>query len=168
MRPSKLVRVAASPTAIPLALAAICASGGCAHTKVIPGTSVLDTEENRAVISVIEDYRQRLMQKNVDGVLVLASESYFEDSGTPRADDDYGYGGLRQVMESRFARVKALRYDIEYRKIRVQGDNAWAEVFLDGAFELTSESGDRYRRVNDYWQFVLKKNDGKWKFVSGM
>ena len=99
---------------------------------------------------------------------MLASEKYFEDSGTPRSDDDYGYEGLKQVLSTKLQRVKSLRYDIEYRNIRVSQNTAEVEVFLDGSFELAAESGDRYRRVNDYHHFILEQENDKWKFVRGM
>ena len=42
-------------------------------------------------------------------------------------------------------------------------------MFLNGAFELVSEAGERYRRVNDFHRFVLERNQkDRWKFVSGM
>ena len=100
--------------------------------------------------------------------LVLASQTYFEDSGTPRSDDDYGYEGLRQVLASKLKLVKSLRYEIEYRNINVKGNQAEVEVFLDGSFELAAEGGDRYRRVNDYHRFVLEHENDHWKFVRGM
>ena len=39
-----------------------------------------------------------------------------------------------------------------------------------GSFELAAESGDRYRRVNDYHKFILEKDKSTehWKFLSGM
>ena len=91
------------------------------------------------------------------------------DSGTPRSDDDYGYDGLKHVLETQLPRVKSLRYDIEYRNIRVTGDQAEVEVFLDGAFEISApEAGDRYRRVNDYHRFLLAREGDEWKFLGGM
>jgi hypothetical protein len=143
---------------------------GCAHQKLLPGTTVPDTEDNRAVLQVIELYRQRLVERNVEGLLVLASDRYFEDSGTPTAEDDYGYDGLKDVLANRLARLKSLRYDIQYRNVRIKdGRRAEVEVFLSGAFELVAESGDRYRRVSDYHRFVLERTDqDKWKFLSGM
>src|SRR5262245_45057912 len=78
---------------------------GCAHHRMIPGTSVPDTDDNQAILKTIETYRARLVEKNVDGLLVLASDKYFEDSGTPRADDDYGYQGLREVLTTSLQRV---------------------------------------------------------------
>ncbi len=142
---------------------------GCAHRDYFPGTTIVRNEENRKIIQTIEEYRQRLMQRNVPGLLALASPRYFEDSGTPRSDDDYGYDGLRKVLERQLPRVKSLRYDIEYRNIRVTGTEAEVEVFLDGSFEISApEAGDRYRRVNDYHRFLLNKEGDEWKFLAGM
>jgi hypothetical protein len=109
-----------------------------------------------------------MLEHNVNGLLVLASQSYFEDSGTPRSDDDYGFEGLRQVLATKLKLVKSLRYEIEYRNINVRGKHAEVEVFLDGSFELAAEAGDRYRRVNDYHRFILEQEDEQWKFVRGM
>src|SRR5215471_8039459 len=141
-------------------------ASGCAHQEYFPGTTIPRTEQNRKIIETIEQYRRRLLERNIEGLLVLASPKYFEDSGTPRSDDDYGYEGLKQVLTTKLQRVKSLRYDIEYRNIKVYGSRAEVEVFLDGSFELAAESGDRYRRVNDYHRFVLEEQNDKWKFLS--
>jgi hypothetical protein len=155
----------------------VVALAGCAHNDYIPGTTVMATEENGNVLQVVEQYRERLIEKNVEGLLVLASERYFEDSGTPRADDDYGYAGLKDVLIKRLARLRTLRYEIQYRNVRLLNNRAEVEVFLNGAFELAADSGDRYRRVSDYHRFVLERSpagkdrvggNDKWKFVSGM
>ncbi len=149
--------------------ASLTLAGGCAHREYFPGTTIVRSEENRKIIETVEEYRQRLMQRNVVGLLALASSKYFEDSGTPRSDDDYGYDGLRKVLEGQLPRVKSLRYDIEYRNIRISGNEAEVEVFLDGSFEIASnDAGDRYRRVNDYHRFLLDKEGDRWKFTAGM
>jgi hypothetical protein len=142
--------------------------GACAHTEYFPGTTILRNEDNVKIIETIEQYRRRLLEHNVDGLLVLASQTYFEDSGTPRSDDDYGFEGLKQVLANKLKLVKSLRYEIEYRNINVRGNRAEVEVFLDGSFELAAEAGDRYRRVNDYHRFVLEHENDHWKFVRGM
>lgn len=152
-----------------LLLTAVVGGSGCAHQATLPGTTVEDTADNRGVVATVEQYRMRLLEKNVEGLLVLASDRYFEDSGTPTAEDDYGYEGLKYVLANRLARLKSLRYDIQYRSVKVTGSRAEVEVFLSGAFELIAESGDRYRRVSDYHLFTLERADkDKWKFLSGM
>jgi len=140
----------------------------CAHTDYFTGTTILRNEENVKIIETVEQYRRRMLEHNIDGLLVLASQTYFEDSGTPRSDDDYGYEGLKQVLTSKLKLVKSLRYEIEYRNITVRGNRADVEVFLDGSFELAADSGDRYRRVNDYHRFLLEQENEQWKFTGGM
>ena len=148
------------------------AAVGCAHEEYFPGTTIVRSEQNRKIIETVEQYRRRMMERNVEGLLVLASPNYFEDSGTPRSDDDYGYDGLKQVLANQLKRVKSMRYEIEYRTIKVTGSDdakkAEVEVFVDGSFELAADSGDRYRRVNDYHRFLLEQRDDRWKFVAGM
>jgi hypothetical protein len=143
---------------------------GCAHGDLIPGTNVPDTEVNREILKTIEDYRQSIENRDVDRLLMLASESYSEDSGTPRTDDDYRYDGLKTVLTTRLSRVRSIRYAIQYRNIRAISDRqVEVEVHLNGSFELMSESGDRYRNVDDFHHFILERNGkDRWKFLSGM
>jgi hypothetical protein len=148
--------------------AGVLGAAGCAHEEYFVGTTIPRTEQNRKIIETIEQYRQRLLARNIEGLLVLASDKYFEDSGTPRSDDDYGYDGLKVVLANQLKRIKSMRYEIEYRTIKVTGTRAEVEVFLDGSFELAADAGDRYRRVNDYHRFVLEQKGDEWKFLSGM
>jgi hypothetical protein len=169
--PSRLstrARQLASASLLVVGLAGVAAAPGCAHEDFFPGTTIPRSERNRQIVETIEQYRRRLIEHNVEGLLVLASDRYFEDSGTPRSDDDYGYDGLRAVLGKQLKRVKSMRYEIEYRNIKVSGKQAEVEVFLDGSFELAADAGDRYRRVNDFHRFVLEENEDKWKFLSGM
>ena len=141
----------------------------CAQNINLPGTNVPDTPENRSVLETVETYRTRLVERQLDGLLQLASKNYFEDSGTPQADDDYGYEGLRQILKTRLSRLKSIRYQIQYRSVKVQGNKADVEVLIDGSFELTADAGDQYRRISDFHRFKLEKNNQKkWKFLSGM
>jgi hypothetical protein len=158
---------------ISLLLALVGAGMGCGHGRYLPGTTILANETNRDIIDTVEEYRMKLAEKNVDGLLLLASEKYFEDGGTPRSDDDYGYSGLATILSGRLQRVESIRYDIQYKSIRMGSDGrAEVDAFLSGAFELQGEVGERYRRVNDFHRFVLERSTtggtAKWKFVSGM
>jgi len=168
----RLFSFARLTTIAALALGAVAAGvSGCAHPSFFPGTTIVRTDENKKIIDTVDLYRQRLTQQNVDGLIMLASEHYREDSGTPRSDDDYGYNGLKEVLRKRLSRLKSIWYEIELREIQVHDRLADVDVFLNGSFELGStapEVGDRYHRVTDYHRFVLEKEGDKWKFVSGM
>jgi hypothetical protein len=156
-----------------LGIALAAAGLGCGHGRYLPGTTIPATEVNREIIDTIEEYRTRLMNKSVDGLLLLASEKYFEDGGTPQPNDDYGYAGLTTVLGGRLQRVESIRYDIQYKNIKVGSDGrAEVEAYLNGAFELQGEAGERYRRISDFHRFILERTttggSSKWKFLSGM
>ncbi|MBN2573546.1 MAG: hypothetical protein JXP73_03190 [Deltaproteobacteria bacterium] len=156
-----------------LGLAVVATGLACGHGGYLPGTTIPATQTNREILDTIEQYRARLIERNVEGLLLLASDKYFEDGGTPQPGDDYGYSGLAAILGSRLQRVQSIRYDVQYRSIKIGGDGrAEVEAFLNGAFELQSEAGERYRRVNDFHRFVLERSTGggsaKWKFLSGM
>lgn len=143
---------------------------GCGHGRMFPGTSIPATEDNQAVLETVETYRQKVTARDVEGLLLLASQNYFEDGGTPQASDDYGYDGLRQILTNRLGRVSSIHYDIQYRSVRINGDRAEVDAYLNGAFELVSDVGERYRRINDMHRFVLERRQGnnQWRFISGM
>ncbi len=156
-----------------LALLTLALVPACGHMRYIAGTTIPATETNQEIINTIEQYRMLLMEKNVDGLILLASNKYFEDGGTPDPSDDYGYDGLQKILNSRLQRVQSIRYDIRYRHIWFDSHgHAIVDAFLSGAFELEGEVGDRYRRISDYHRFVLERSTAggtaKWKFLAGM
>ncbi len=119
------MRLVSHSSLLAVVIAAGLCSGACAHESYIPGTTVADNADNQAIINTIEEYRHRLLDKNVDGLLVLASDKYFEDGGTQRADDDYGYDGLRLRLTPLMERVRSiLRYEIQYKKIAIRNNRA--------------------------------------------
>ena len=129
-----------------LVLALVGLGTGCGHGRYLPGTTILANETNREIIDTVEEYRMKLTEKNVDGLLLLASEKYFEDGGTPQSNDDYGYSGLATILTGRLQRVESIRYDIQYKRITMGADGrAVVEAFLSRYL------GGRYEPVgNDF------------------
>jgi hypothetical protein len=145
----------------------------CGHGRYLPGTTIAATDANREILDTIETYRAKLMEKDVDGLLLLAAPTYFEDGGTAQSNDDYGLDGLAAILRGRLQRVESIRYDIQYKNIKPRGDGrVEVEAFLNGAFELQGETGERYRKISDFHRFLLEPSkvggSSKWKFVSGM
>lgn len=157
---------------LPLVLLSACAG----DLRTIRGTNIESTQDNEQIIDVLERYRQRLQQRDAAGVLALVSPNYHEDSGTPAAEDDYGYEKLKGLIADRMARLRAIRYGLEYRKIHVkQLDKtrrlAEVEVYIDASFQLASgrEGGnDRYKRVTEYNKLELENDGRRWLIVHGL
>ena len=152
-----------------LALAAALACGsGCATVNTIPGTKVADTKANRDILDVCERYRHAMEDRDATTLLALAHPNYYEDSGTPSGQDDYGYDGLKDVLAKRMSALKTLRYNIQYRAIQIDGHRAQVDIRYDASYQLATEMGDRWeRKMND--KRIELENDGKrWLIIGGM
>ena len=69
---------------------------GCATLRTIPGTKVADTPQHRELLQRVEEYRIAMEQREAGKLLTLAHPNYYEDSGTPSAQDDYAYARLKR------------------------------------------------------------------------
>jgi hypothetical protein len=156
--------------ALPLAalLALPLAWGGCATVTPIPGTTVADTRLNREIIEVCERYRHALEDRDAATLLALAHPQYYEDSGTPKGEDDYGYEGLKQVIATRLSALRSVRYNVEYRDIAIRGNRAQVAIRYDASYQIATEMGDRWERKQNDKRLELENTSGRWLFIAGM
>lgn len=152
-----------------LAVAALVAlAAGCVKEQYIPYTKVIDSPQHRELIKVIEAYRHAMERRDAPALLAMASPEYFEDSGTPSAQDDYGYDGLKRVLLDRLANVSQMRYSMQYMRVEVKDKVACIDVFIDGSFQLHTSQGDRWDRKMDPHRFELVHDGQRWLFRRGM
>jgi hypothetical protein len=141
---------------------------GCATTRLIPNTKVADTPENREVVDVCERYRHALEARDPVTLMALASPRYYEDSGTPKPDDDYGYDGLKKVIADRLARLRSVRYEMEYRNVSIHGNRAEVEVYIDASYQLAAGDNEQYKHFTEYNKLELEHDGKRWLFTRGM
>ena len=141
---------------------------GCATLMRIPGTTVLDNPANRELIKLCERYRLAMEERDSGTLLALAHPSYFEDSGTPKGDDDYGYEGLKQVLGDRLRKVRSLRYNVEYRSVEVTGPRAQVQLRYDASYQIATEMGDRWERKQNEKRIEFVRDGERWLITAGM
>jgi hypothetical protein len=147
---------------------ALAAASGCASINLIPGTKVPESKINRELIEVCEKYRHALEDRDAATLLSMASPRYYEDSGTPKGDDDYGYEGLKIVLATRLTALRSVRYNIEYRAVEVKGNRARIDIRYDASFQIATEMGDRWERKQNDKRLELQNENGRWLFLAGM
>jgi hypothetical protein len=151
----------------PLALVVVAACAG--QASYIYGTRVVDTSTNRDVVAAVEQYRVAVEKKDTQALMDMASKNYWEDSGTPTGADDYGYDGLRGVLEGRFARADGIRYTMKYMGVKPLGRNKVAvDVMIDASYSIATASGPRRLDMKDQNELVLEYDGRRWLFLSGM
>jgi ketosteroid isomerase-like protein len=140
---------------------------GCAP-KLIPGTDIRDTGDNRAVFEVVDEYVRAMNRRDPAAVLALVAPDYFDDAGTPEAGDDLDRGALEKTLTEDLRRLDTEKLAVTVRAIDVQGDAAFAEIFYDNYYRVQTPAGPVPRRDTDVHRVRMKKLDGKWKIVAGL
>lgn len=140
-------------------------------TRYIGNTRIEDTEENRQLLRVVEQYRRAFEDRDVERILALTSDHYFEDPGTPHdPSDDYDKAGLRERLQESFARVTEHRLEFQARKVG-QGDDrqsGWVEFHFDYRYRLDLPGADAWRNQTDLNRIELRREGDDWKIVSGL
>lgn len=150
--------------ALPLALLLATA---CAP-KLIPGTAIRDTNENRAVYDVIDEYVRAMNKRDPAAVLALVAPDYFDDAGTPEPEDDIDHERLEKTLPQDMKRLETERLAVTMRDIEVQDGAAFAEIFFDNYYRVETPAGAIPRRDTDVHRIRLKKVAGRWKIVAGL
>ena len=150
--------------------------GACgAKANYIQGTKVPRTENNVAVINRLEQYRAAVEKKDAGAILLMTSQNYWEDGGTPGGDDDYGYDGLQEVLAATLSQAESIRYSMRYERVRYSGDlesenlQVFVDVLVDASYTIPDARGGLRRAdKRDHNQLVLEWDGEKWMFLAGM
>ncbi len=146
---------------------ALLVAAGCSP-KLIPGTDIRDSRENRAVYEVVDEYVRAMNRRDPAAVLALVSPDYFDDAGTPEPGDDLDRVGLEKSLRKDLERVETEKLAVTVRNIEIQGDAAFAEIFFDNYYRVQTPAGPVPRRDTDVHRIRMKKLDQKWKIVAGL
>lgn len=142
---------------------------GCAPKK-IPGTDLDDTSETRAVIDVLQKYRQAIEAKNTQALLSLTDPTFRDDGGSAAPEDDLDYATLPGKLSARMAKVSELKLDVTVRRIEFDSEEKVARVTY--SYQLSfkiPEYSTRTQSENDIKQMLLKRvGDQEWKITSGI
>ncbi len=154
-------------SATTIVLAALLAAGCTA--KRIPGLAIAlaDTPENRAIVKLMDDYRDAYEHKDIDKIVAMASKKFYEDSGTPETSDDYAFDGLKEHFGEHFKHLKKVQLNIQLRKVKIKGDKAKVDYRYITRYLMDLPSGEKWQVTDELNRMDLVKEKGEWKVISG-
>lgn len=155
----------------PLASLALLLAVTACTTKYIGNTRIEDTAENREILRVVEQYRRAMDDRDVQRILELCADEFFEDPGTPSdPSDDYDKIGLRTRLEATFAKVEEQRLRIDVRKIQFadDGKTAFVEYRYDLRYRLNLPNAGEWRDSNDLSRLSMKRVADGWLITGGI
>lgn len=137
--------------------------------KLIPNIDIAlsDNEDHRALVQIIESYKHAFENKDVEGLMALASSRFYEDAGTPGTDDDYNYEGLRQHFTEHFKHIKAAQLNLRLKKVEVTGDKAFADYWFTSRYLMELPSGEKWQTTDEINRLDFVRENGSWKVIAG-
>jgi hypothetical protein len=142
---------------------------GCGP-KLIPGLDIelADTPDHRALLKVLDSYRQAFENKDVKSLLSLTSQKFYENSGTSDTGDDYDHQGLNKHFEEHFKKIKNCSLNLQIKDISVEENKATIDYRYVSRYLMDLPSGEKWQIANDLNRMELVKEDDSWKIMSGI
>ena len=154
------------PKLVLTGLLALTASA-CAHGQ-IPGTEIEDTEENRQILDLVNEYRSAVERLDAPAVMALVSPHFYENHGNIDASDDYDYNGLERNLTANFERTERIQLLVRVDDIQVEEDSAFAEVYYQLRAQNRFPAGTKWQTGSDRTRLRFERVDDTWKIVAGL
>ncbi|MCK5798217.1 MAG: hypothetical protein KAI47_13580 [Deltaproteobacteria bacterium] len=141
----------------------------CDRQKLIPNSKIPDTKGNRELLKVIVVYRDAMVHKDAAKILTLVDPRYEDNGGTSEPEDDVDYERLKKLLVGRFKHATRIHYRIEFQRVEVKGREAFIDTWIDATFVYKLPNyRPHYKRFADYNRYRLLRQDGQWRFLSGL
>ncbi|RKH63597.1 nuclear transport factor 2 family protein [Corallococcus aberystwythensis] len=151
-----------------LALCAVFLLAACAP-KRIPGTELQDTDDTRAILSVMERYRAALEARDAKAIQALVSPKFRDDGGTEDTADDLTADNLGPHLQALFQKLQNPKVDFNIRRVEFrEEDNVALAIYYWNASWRMPGLNARPQQDSELEQMVFQKLDGEWKILSGI
>src|SRR5690606_22092898 len=142
---------------------------GACSPALIPNTDVVDTPENRDIITFCERYRRAVELKNVGQLLEMAAPDYYEDGGTLDPTDDLDRAGLAEYLRNKYVETDSVRYEIRYRRVSPGRQNRLlVDYTYSASFRVPTANGAEWRRKVSENRLKIVPEGEKFQIVAGM
>ncbi|KFA92407.1 YybH family protein [Archangium violaceum] len=150
----------------PLLVCALLVLAACGPRN-IPGTQIADTNDSRAILKVMEQYRAALEARDAKALQGLISKSFRDNAGTDDPADDLTYENIPEALPALFSRIDPPRLTMDVRKMDVRSNGVATVIYYWNATWRAPGLLDKPQRDAELEQMVLQKEDGQWRIVAG-
>lgn len=150
-----------------LLISAACLLSLACMPRRIPGTEIDDTSETRAILSVMEQYRQALEARDAEQLLSLVSPNFKDNSGTATIDDDFDFQRLKAELPGYLSKLENVRLEMTVRKIQVAEGAARAIYTYTTSFRMPALA-PKPQSDSEIKEMAFERLDGHWKIISGI
>ena len=149
--------------------------------KMIAGTKIEDTPENREVLEVFYAYGKAMETMDSEGLKAIISKNYYDTNGSDISTDDVDYDGITHFLDSpEYQNITKLHSTYVLKDLQIKSPTE-AVIFYfyelqarrksnlpPDKQQLAVSKGGFWLKVSDDMVMTIKKENGKWLIVSGL
>jgi hypothetical protein len=138
----------------------------CSH-NTIAGTNIPDEPQTRAVLEVLNKYKEGMEERNASAVLALTAPDYYDTSRVNRPID---YAALQRELPVDLGKLTGVRLELTIKDVKVDGPKANVDYFqvLRYAVKLPDGSEKWEPVQSDDARMKFERADGVWKIAAGL
>ena len=149
------------------ALPACLLAAACAHAT-LPGTTLRDTAESRAILDVFGHYTDALEARDATAILALAAPGYSDPGDPARGVEPMNRADLQKKVSGDLAKVTGLRLEATIKELEVKDDQAHLDYFQVLRYAVATPSGEKWKSESDDARMRFVRVGGEWKIASGL
>ena len=141
-------------------------ASACSH-NTIPGTSIPDNPETRAVIDVFGRYKAAMEDRDASALLALTSPAYYD---TTRLNRPMDFAALQKELPQDMAKLSGVKLELTVRDLKLEGDKAHIDYFQVLRYSVKlPDGGEKWEPAqSDDARMKFARVAGQWKIASGL
>ncbi len=135
---------------------------GC-KPRLLPSTNVPATQENKRVVTFLEQYKAALERRSVDAIMELVAKDFNDNMGNPEDPAMHiDYLGLKEKLEKLLPRIQDIRIGLFVQHIAKIEKNTYETVFYFNKQILTEvPSGEKWVSIKEVSKMILRRRHDK-------
>lgn len=139
----------------------VVALSGC-KPRVLPSTNVPVTRDNKKIVAFLEQYKNALEKRSVDGIMELVAKDFSDNMGSEDPSLHLDYLGLKEKLETTMPRIQDLRLGMFVQNIDKLEQGKYAVVFYFNKHILMEvPSGEKWASIKEVSRMVIRRRHDK-------
>ncbi len=139
----------------------------CSH-NTIPGTSIPDNPQTRALIDVFGRYKNALEARDPTAILSLVAPTYSDPGDPSRGMPPLDYASLEKKLQTDFAKVTGLKLEATVKDVQIKDDEGHLDYFQVLRYSVATPTGEKWKSESDDARMRFVKVSGEWKIAAGL
>jgi hypothetical protein len=130
---------------------------GC-KPKLIPGTNVATSGENKEIVDFLNKYKAAVEKRSVDAIMEFVAKDFKDNMGSEDPKDYMDYLTLKEKLEKTLPLVKDMRLGMFIQRIaKIEKDTYEVVFYFHKQILTTVPSGEKWISIKEVNRMVIRR-----------